>query len=64
MTIEEFYHTCKNCTFGITLEIWSFHSLVALDTFESLPRRIQNLHVQSFQVLKGKVIIYVRECVR
>lgn len=64
MTIEEFYHVCKNCTFNTTFEIWSFHDMIARDTFQLLSRKTQNLHVQTFQVLKGKIIIYVRECVR
>ena len=64
MTIEEFYYVCKNCTPSVTFEVWSFHDLIVRDTFSLLNRKVKNLHVQSFQIRKGKIIIYVRECVR
>lgn len=64
MTIEEFYYVCKNCTPTTTFEVWSFHDMVVRDTFSLLHRKVKNLHVQTFQLVKGKIIIYVRECVR
>lgn len=64
MTIEEFYHVCQNCTVITSFEVWSFHNMIVQGTFNSLNRKVKNLHVQKFQVSKKKIIIYVRECVR
>ena len=64
MTIEEFYYACKNCTSISTFEVWSYNYMIVRDTFSFLNRKVKNLHVQTFQIMQGKIIIHARECVR
>ena len=47
-----------------TIKTFGHGIIYSRASYSELPARIKNLHVQSFQLRNGKIIIYVRECVR
>lgn len=64
MTIEEFYNVCENAVCKTIFEVWSYFTPLYEDKFDAMPKKIRNLHVATFYVKKGCIIVKVRECVR
>ena len=60
MTVEEFYNACDNAACKTIFEVWSYFTLLYEDKFDAMPTEIRNLHVATFYVNKGHIIVKVR----